>query len=55
MKYLRLFVFAGLLACNAVAVANDGLNEASIANAEKLRDKAMQRTSAYDIVESQTN
>lgn len=54
MSKLRWFVFAGLLAHHAMAAANDGLNDDAIADAGKLRDKAMQGTSAYDIVESLT-
>ena len=54
MKKLHLFVFAGLLACHAVAVANDGLTDMEIANAEKLRDQAKQGSNAYAIVESLT-
>jgi carboxypeptidase Q len=54
MNNLRPFVFAGLLAVNAAAVANVGLHDDAIANAGKLRDQAMQGSNAYAIVESLT-
>lgn len=54
MKYLQPLVLAAALAGNAFAVADDGLNAAAIAQAEKLRDQAMQGSKAYAIVESLT-
>ncbi len=54
MKNLKPLVFAGLLAGHALAVADDGLHDAAIADAGKLRDQAMQGSKAYAIVESLT-
>jgi Zn-dependent M28 family amino/carboxypeptidase len=55
MRSLQTLVLATALAGNAfVAVADDGLKASAIANAEKLRDQAMQGSKAYDIVESLT-
>ena len=54
MKNLRRLLFAGLLACQSVAIADDGLNASAIGTAEQLRDQAMRGSSAYAIVESLT-
>ena len=54
MKSFRPLVFACLLSGHAWAVAADGLHDTAIANAEALRDQAMQGSDAYAIVESLT-